>query len=362
MKPASIAIRARPFVLPLRRELVTSHGPTPDRVGVIVQVRSDTQTGWSEIAILPSFRPISWQALAWEIERQAAHTNTDALDRHDDEAALLLRLALSAINAAMRDLVARLQGVSLGSTLSQTGQPPRTAIPVNVTLDGPQAVAQAQAAIARGFTCVKLKVGTEPTAQAEIDRIAAVRQAIGPQAHLRLDANEAWTRAQAEAILRACLSLDIQYIEQPVARADLESMRALRAIGIPIAADEAASSAQAIDELFEHEALDVLVIKPALFGGVTMTSHLIEHAAQHGVRPVLTSAIESGIGIASSLHLAAACPEVELECGLATLDLLKDDLIVEDLPIEHGMMRVPAGPGLGVTLDERAFRRYEITH
>ncbi len=84
----------------------------------------------------------------------------------------------------------------------------------------------------------------------------------------------------------------------------------------------------------------------------------MQRAAQRGVHSVITSAIEAGIGLAAALHLAAASPAVTLECGLATLHLLSDDLLIDDLPVRDGFLAVPKGAGLGVALDEEALDRY----
>ncbi len=75
---------------------------------------------------------------------------------------------------------------------------------------------------------------------------------------------------------------------------------------------------------------------------------------------VVTSTIESGIGLLGALHLVAALPQVTLECGLATLHLLDDDFVVEDISIQDGALAVPQGPGLGVELDRAALAAYAI--
>jgi L-alanine-DL-glutamate epimerase-like enolase superfamily enzyme len=108
----------------------------------------------------------------------------------------------------------------------------------------------------------------------------------------------------------------------------------------------------------EHEAADILVIKPQLAGGLRLGQQIIAEATQRGTRCVITSTIETGIGLTAALHLAAASPDVTLECGLATLSLLADDLLVGELPLHHGFIEVPAGPGLGVDLDRKALERW----
>ncbi|GAC1379751.1 MAG: hypothetical protein NVSMB33_05190 [Ktedonobacteraceae bacterium] len=238
----------------------------------------------------------------------------------------------------------------------------RPHIPVNAVISAKSieaAITEAQEALTAGFTCIKLKVGYHNDSQAEIERIAAVRQTMGPHIHLRLDANEAWSLEQAVAVLSRCTPYAIQYIEQPLPVHNLKGMYALRqAVAIPIAADEALYNLDSAQRILDHEAADILIIKPQLAGGLRMARQIIQRAAERGVRSVVTSTIEAGIGVAAVLHLAAASPEITLACGLATLHLLADDLIVEDLPIHNGILTVPTGAGLAVRLDKDALLRY----
>ncbi len=138
-------------------------------------------------------------------------------------------------------------------------------------------------------------------------------------------------------------------------------MRTLRqAIPIPIAVDEALHSLESARLVLDSEAADILVIKPQLAGGLRVGQQIIQAATERGVRSVITSTIEAGIGLAAALHFAAASPAVTLECGLATLHLLIDDLLIDDLPVRDGFLTVPTGPGLGVALDREALDRYSL--
>jgi len=208
---------------------------------------------------------------------------------------------------------------------------------------------------------VKLKVGLGGSIQEEIERVAAVREAIGPATHLRLDANEAWSLEEAIAILSQCVPYDIQYAEQPLKAHDLAGMQALRrAVSITIAVDEALYSLESAQLVLDNEAADILVIKPQLAGGLRVGQQIIWAAAERGVRSVITSTLEAGIGVVAALHLVAASPAVTLECGLATLQMLIDDLVINNLPILEGFLAVPLGPGLGIELDREALDRYSF--
>lgn len=239
-----------------------------------------------------------------------------------------------------------------------------TTVPVNATigtLSIENTVARAQDAMRAGYSCIKLKVGGARP-EVEIERIAAVRAAIGPDMHLRLDANAGWTLAESIAILSQCTPYAIQYVEQPLPAGDLDGMYILRYnVPVPIAADEAIYDLESARRVLAHGAAAVLIIKPQLAGGLRVGRQIISEATQHGVQCVITSTLEAGIGLAGALHLAAASPEVTLECGLATLHMLADDLLIDDLPLDHGFLVVPEGPGLGIRLDRNALAHYTNT-
>jgi len=155
------------------------------------------------------------------------------------------------------------------------------------------------------------------------------------------------------------VSYRIQYVEQPLPRHDLTGLQHLRrTISIPIAVDEAVHNLESARRVIRYGAADILVIKPQLAGGLYTSRQIIAEAKQRKIQCVITTTIESGISLAAALHLAAASPEITLECGLATQHLLVDNLIREEFVIRDSMMKVPTGPGLGVTLDEEALQIY----
>ncbi len=380
--------------MPLRNNFTTAHGSLPVREGAIIEIlTTDGLSGYGEIAPLPDFDGVSLsEALA------ALPPLVESLHKQQLDAALSLLEQTAPIPACTRfglelallDLLAQQRQVSLSmlltttqtsNELSHTNHPskppfmareigarfiapvvphPRASVPVNAVIGAASletTVARAQEVYETGFRCIKLKVGNNISH--ELQRIAAVRQAIGPAIHLRLDANEAWSFQQAHTILTRCAEFDIQYVEQPLRREQLEDMRKLRAlVPVPIAADEAVLDIQSTHRLLVAEAADVLILKPQLAGGLLESQQILALASQYGVQCVLTNSIETGIGIAGTLHLASASPYVSLECGLATLDMLEDDLIVEKLAVDNGMLAVPHAPGLGVQLDRQALERY----
>jgi O-succinylbenzoate synthase len=238
---------------------------------------------------------------------------------------------------------------------------------VNATLPllGPRPSAEAALqAVEAGFRTLKVKGGAERETEALVDRIRAVRQAVGPDVRLRLDVNGSWDPPTAEERLEAVARFDLEYVEQPLAGDDAAALAALRRrVRVPIAADESVASAKAAGELLEAEAVDVLVVKPARVGGIEAGREIAAMAADRGVPVVVSTLFETGVGIAAALALAAALPRVGdgLDHGLATAGLLEHDLLRDELDVEDGRMWLPDDPGpggLGIRIDDEAVERY----
>jgi L-alanine-DL-glutamate epimerase-like enolase superfamily enzyme len=211
---------------------------------------------------------------------------------------------------------------------------------------------------------LKLKAGAERETELFVDRVRAVRQAIGPDVRLRLDVNGAWDPATAEERLEAVARFDLEYVEQPLAGDDTAALAELRRrVRVPIAADESVESLKTARELLEADAVDVLVVKPARVGGIVVGTAIAELAAEHRVPVVVSTLFETGIGIAAALAMAAGMPTAgDLhDHGLATAGLLEHDLLREELVVDGGRMWLPDRPGaggLGIDVDDEAIDRY----
>jgi len=218
-------------------------------------------------------------------------------------------------------------------------EPLRTHVPVNVTVPATDP-ARAHAIVrAGGCTTAKVKVAERgQTLADDIARIEAVRDALGPDGLIRIDANGGWDVDQA---LAAIVSLDraaggLEYVEQPVASVeDLALVR--RRAGVPIAADESIRRAEDPYRVRDLEAADIAVLKVQPLGGVRACLRIAEDI---GLPVVVSSALETSIGIAAGVALAAALPELHYACGLATVQLLIDDVVVDPLLPVDGMLRV----------------------
>ncbi len=206
--------------------------------------------------------------------------------------------------------------------------PVRTSIPVNaLVLDGPF-----DPASVAGFPAVKVKVGYD----GDVDRVAEVRNAIGPHVALRVDANGVWDLDTAVTRLRAMAKYDLEFAEQPVeSLADLARLHSR--VDVPLAADECIASLNDVCTLARRDAADLLVIKVQRCGGVRPALAWAEAA---DMPVVVTSMLETSVGLAAGVALAAALPELPYACGLGTAALLVDDVTPDPLVPVDGAIAV----------------------
>jgi O-succinylbenzoate synthase len=175
----------------------------------------------------------------------------------------------------------------------------------------------------------------------DVGRLEAVRDALGAYGKIRIDANGGWTVDEAVHAVRELDRFDLEYVEQPCASvdelADLRRRLVRAGVHVPIAADESIRRAADPYQVARCEAADIAVLKVQPLGGVRAC---LEIAERIGLPVVVSSALETSIGIRAGLALAAALPELPYACGLNTVALLTDDLVPEPLVAVDGMITV----------------------
>lgn len=237
------------------------------------------------------------------------------------------------------------------ATMEMLGeQPPplRDRIPVNVTV--PALPPQEAHDLVAGSGCrtAKVKVG-DPDDE---ERVEAVREALGPSGKLRIDVNGAWAVEDAAAKLGVLGRYDLEYAEQPVA--GLEEMRELRArVDVPLAVDESLRTALDPGQLDLTGIADVAVLKVAPLGGIGRTLRLAERV---GIPVVISSALESSVGMAAGLACAARLPALDYACGLGTVSLFEEDIVEDPLVECDGAIEVRSP-----VVDEQALEQQELT-
>lgn len=226
----------------------------------------------------------------------------------------------------------------------------RDVVPVNATL--PAVAPDAIDAVLDRFGAtrtVKVKVAERgQTLADDVARVRAVRDRLGPAGRIRVDANGGWNVDEAERAAHALAPFDLEYLEQPCATVpELAELRArLHDWDLPIAADE--SVRKAADPLLvaREGAADLLVVKAAPLGGIDAARRIV---AASGLPAVVSSALDTSVGLAMGARLAAALPDLDYDCGLGTAALLAADVAVHPLTPREGRIpvdRVDADPDL----------------
>jgi len=325
----SVAERRFAFRAPLR----TAYGELRERAVLELQVEEGEVVGVGEAAPLEPYDGVSLDAVRAALERcrplleDAAHGDREELvDACWLEAGL--PQAVAAVDLALWDLEGKQTARPVAGLLGAHALAP---VPVSAAIgavDRAGAAAEAAAAVADGFTTLKVKVGVGDDA----GRLAAVR-AVAPEAALRADANGAWTVDEAVAALSSLEGVGLELVEEPVH--GLEALRALRErVEVPIVMDETAAEPGAVGS----GAADGVCLKVAACGGISGLLAAAEAARAAGAFVYVGSTYDGPVGIAAGVHAAAALQPTPA-CGLATLRLFAD---ARDVPF------APRGPGFGV--------------
>jgi O-succinylbenzoate synthase len=210
--------------------------------------------------------------------------------------------------------------------------PRRDAVPVNAIVPAVGAEQAHRMVASSGCTTAKVKVGDD----GDLDRVEAVRDALGPAGRLRVDVNGTWDVDTAVRRLRQLSRFDLEYVEQPVA--DLAGFARLRTrVDVPLAADESVRLAPDPLHIPGIAAADVVILKVQPIGGVR---RCLEVADACGRPAVVSSAVETSVGLAAGLALAAALPSLPYACGLGTMSLLAGDVTDDSLRPLAGSLAV----------------------
>lgn len=223
-------------------------------------------------------------------------------------------------------------------------------------IDDPEENARRAAAyVQAGFRELKLKVGRDYGQ--DHDTLAAIRDAVGIEVPIRIDANMTWSVPTAIRWIRGLEKFELQYVEQPVPDFDVEGLAQVRrSVGVPIAADEACTDLRSALDLIRADACDVFVVYPSEAGGLGHARQIAALAEAAGKWCAVGSWAELGIATAANVHLAASSESFPFAID-THYPLQLDDVLVERLDMTTGTVDIPAGPGLGVALEVDALER-----
>jgi len=361
-------VDAIPLGLPLSKPVAMAGATVRQALNILVRIESaDGTIGWGEAASAPTMTGDTLGSLLAAVRDHLGPLliGQDAWMRP----ALCRKLkrslfgntgAHSAIEVALLDLAGRSSGLPIVDLI---GGPTRGAVAPMWLLGNPtpeQDIAEAHARRAQGFGFFKLKIGTKPV-DSEIASTLALRNGLGAATPLCADANCGLTLADACRYVEGVREAGLLFIEQPLAHADLNALaRLTRISAIPIGADEGIHSLADI-EAHERCGAGGVSLKLIKLGGMSAAVEAAQLCQRLGLSVNIAAKIaESSIASAAAIHLACAAPAVNWGVSL-THFYLAEDIARNPLAIGDGAVSLPAGPGLGIDVDEAQVERFKLS-
>lgn len=341
--------RLIPYRLPLRQPWCSARGEFQYRAGWLIEVETDCgRTGYGDCAPLPEAGtegPATAFAFLEELATCLTGTETPTALDQLDAVPVTFPAARCGVETALLDLLAQHANEPIARWLASHAM---LTIPVNATL-GPlnDAVAQRiEQSLAQGFRVLKLKVGLRPV-QEELARLRSLTADLPLDARLRLDANGSWDEAEAARFLAGLVGLPVESVEEPLDEPELAALARLqRAASVPLALDESLARLP-VDALLAQCPVHRLILKPMALGGLRPARALAQRAHAAGLECIVTTTVDSAVGVRAAAHLAASLLGNNLAHGLATSSWLRHDLHPPPR-IEAGILILDDLPGLGI--------------
>lgn len=344
------ALALRPYRLPLRQPWRTARGVVTQREGWLVVVECDGRRGYGDCAPLPEAGSEEAEAAAATLaEARAELPGQDVQAALDGLAGrwLATPAARGAVECALLDVLAQRAHVPLFAWLNPAASSSVAANAALGALDGGLAE-RARAALDEGYTVLKIKVGLAAV-EAEIKALTALCAAVSATVRLRLDANGAWQRDEAQRFITGVADLPVESLEEPLARYDAAALGELQGVApFSLALDES------LAVLDQHDLLATppvrrLVLKPAVLGGILPAWQLATAARDAGVECVVTTLLDSAVGTFAACHLAAALDN-RLHHGLASGAWFTEDVGISPHFTGGRVFLSNTRPGLGFSM------------
>ena len=345
------SVEVIPYALPFREPYVTASGTLTQREMVLLRLRTDDGlVGLGEAVPLSLRGGASIAEVAAQLQSLEQRETLDEASLGGDAAALSAPARCAALTALL-DLRGK------RATAAATESPPPIRCNATLTAGDPASVVSAaERWAANGFSTFKLKLGSGDDAA----QVRAVREALGPRARIRVDANAAWDVETAKRTLGELEPYEVELAEQPVATLE-ESMEVARSTSIPIAGDESIESRADAERAAAMEACRITGVKLSKVGGPEAAIEIAEVLPAY-----MSSALDGPVGIAAAAQVAATWHDAAegegpgFVHGLATQRLFAATVASVECELRDGLLHLPPGPGLGVEIDEEALQAHRI--
>lgn len=362
-----------PVRIPLKpeRRMISALGRHDVSVFLLVCVTTDDGwEGWGEATVTPRWSGETCRGAKIIIDDVLAPAvvgcdaaNIVELDRRMDAVAVGNWFAKSAIEMACWDIQGKVSGKPVYELLG--GACRSLTIRSRFSLgayDPERARRRAAELVAAGFTTIKVKVGVDPPR--DVERVRIVRETIGPDIALTIDANGGWDVDTAIACIRDLKDCNVQLVEQPIPPGDYTGLaRVRRETGAKILADESCFNVIDAQELIQHQCCDAISIYPGKNGGIRKTRTIAELAAAAGIPCTIGSNLEWDLGTAAMAHLIVSTPNLQIEQipgDLLGPDYHEVSIAKNPIPINGPFTTLIPGSGLGVDVDRDVIESHRI--
>lgn len=347
--------------VPMREPLRWSGGTRQSASGLVIRITTDeglVGIGEAPGPTLPTIQAIVESELSQFLLGEDPLRTEWLLHRMEEFSRNWSRIAgyaIAGLEIALLDLKGKALGVPVAELLGGVCRE-RAPLVGYLFIDEPEAAARKAAAfVDAGYAELKLKVGRDY--RQDHDTLAAIRDRVGPDVKIRIDANMNWSVPAAVKWIRGLERYDLQYVEQPVPDFDVDGLAQVRrAVSVPIAADEACTDVRSVLELVRRDACDVFVVYPSEAGGLTRARTIAAIADAAGKWCAIGSWAELGVATAANVQLVASSSNFPFASD-THYPLQEDDVLAERLDMASGSVAVPRAPGLGVELDLEAVER-----
>ena len=321
-----------------KKAIYTSNGKITDREVILLRVKNkEGICGYGESSPLEGFTKETIE----DVEKILFEWSKT----HSDDLLSDAPVAKSAVDCAIADLKAKELGLPLHKFLNPESP---TSFPVSHLLigDTPKEISSnAQRAAGLGFQTLKIKVGNK-NPDLDLEKLKAIRETVGQEIAIRIDANGGWEPNKAIEILSKLDNVNPEFIEEPTK--GIENLAFVRQhVNQKIAIDESLLEIEDFGLIMSEQIADVVVIKPSAIGGISLALHLIEQIKNSDLEIVVTSLLDGAFGVAAAAHLTSACELFNPAPGLGTSPLLSDDL-AKPPNIQKGHLFLNKSSGLGV--------------
>jgi len=356
-------LEAIPVSVPFCEPFEIAGGAAEEARHVILRLTSTGgEAGYGESAPMSSYSPQSQDGVMREIER-IRPLIIDANPLHTERFHAEVRrreidsFAAAGVDIALHDLGARCLDIPVSEMF---GGPVCDGVELSWAIGLKPAERMVDEALRFkriGFRTVKIKIGRDP--EADLERVRQVREAVGPDVKIKVDANQGYDLQTATEVGRELEVLDVSVFEQPLPRGSLDEMAYLREhIDIPVMADESLYNIRDGYEILKYGSADIFNIKIMKPGGLYPSSKLVHLAESAGMPCMLGSMPELGIGTLGGLQLASTSDVFTYGSELIGPWMLEDHLLVDTPQLRDGKVILPAGNGLGIKVDETKLERY----